>query len=52
MSDSYVRDEPADEILDLYDVLPQRVDTTPEPPRQTEDDPVTSMIKILAATWL
>lgn len=45
MSDSYVRDEPADEILDLYDVLPQRVDTTPEPPRQTEDDPVTSMIK-------
>jgi signal transduction histidine kinase len=45
MSDSYVRDEPADEVLDLYDVLPQRVDTTPELPRQTEDDPVTSMIK-------
>jgi signal transduction histidine kinase len=45
MSDSYLRDEPADEVLDLYDVLPQRVNTTPEPPRQAEDDPVTSMIK-------
>ena len=45
MSDSYVREAPADEVLDLYDVLPERVDTQREPPRPTEDDPVTSMIK-------
>jgi signal transduction histidine kinase len=42
MSDSNVRDEPADEILDLYDVLPERADARPAEP---EDDPVTSMIK-------
>jgi hypothetical protein len=39
MNDSYVRHEPADEVLDLYDVLPERA------ARPTEDDPVTSMIK-------
>src|SRR5215218_7619657 len=39
MSDSYVRGEPAEEALDLYDVLPERA------ARPTEDDPVTSMIK-------
>ena len=45
MSDSYVRDEPADEVLDLYDVLPQRVDAPHDTAHPTEDDPVTSMIK-------
>jgi signal transduction histidine kinase len=45
MNDSYVRVEPADEVLDLYDVLPERVETPLEPSRPTEDDPVTSMIK-------
>ena len=45
MSDSYVRDEPADEVLDLYDVLPERVDTPHDTAHPTEDDPVTSMIK-------
>jgi signal transduction histidine kinase len=42
MSDSNVRDEPADEVLDLYDVLPERAAARPT---ETEDDPVTSMIK-------
>jgi signal transduction histidine kinase len=45
MNSSYVRGEPADEVLDLYDVLPERVDTTQQLAHQTEDDPVTSMIK-------
>src|SRR5512132_3340218 len=45
MSDSYVRDEPADEVLDLYDVLPERVDAPRDTAHPTEDDPVTSMIK-------
>ena len=45
MSDSYVRDEPADEVLDLYDVLPERGDTSRQVAPPTEDDPVTSMIK-------
>ena len=45
MSDSYVRDEPADEVLDLYDVLPERVDAPHDTAHPTEDDPVTSMIK-------
>ena len=45
MSDSYVRDKPADEVLDLYDVLPERVDTSREVARPSEDDPVTSLIK-------
>jgi signal transduction histidine kinase len=45
MSDSDVRSEPASDVLDLYDVLPQRDDATPEPVHFTEDDPVTSMIK-------
>jgi signal transduction histidine kinase len=35
------RGESATEVLDLYDVLPERADAR----RQTEDDPVTSMIK-------
>jgi signal transduction histidine kinase len=39
MTDSYIRRAPANEVLDLYDVLPERA----APP--TEDDPVTSMIK-------
>jgi signal transduction histidine kinase len=45
MSDSDVRGEPATDVLDLYDVLPQRADATSEPVPFTEDDPVTSMIK-------
>ena len=45
MSDSYVRGEPATEVLDLYDVLPERAEVAREPGRSTEDDPVTSMIK-------
>jgi signal transduction histidine kinase len=45
MSDSDVRREPATEVLDLYDVLPQRADATQETVRSPEDDPVTSMIK-------
>ena len=45
MNDSYVRDEPADEVLDLYGVLPERVDIAHESARPTENDPVTSMIK-------
>lgn len=42
MSDSNLRDEPADEVLDLYDVLPERTEARPA---ETEDDPLTSMIK-------
>jgi signal transduction histidine kinase len=45
MTGSYVRNEPADEMLDLYDVLPERADTPRQPAPPTEDDPVTSMIK-------
>jgi hypothetical protein len=45
MSDPYLRTQPANEVLDLYDVLPERVDTQPELGQQPEDDPVTSMIK-------
>ncbi len=45
MSDSDVRRDPATEVLDLYDVLPQRADATQEPVRSADDDPVTSMIK-------
>ena len=41
MTDPYVRDQPASEVLDLYDVLPERADAAPP----TDDDPVTSMIK-------
>jgi hypothetical protein len=41
-----VRGEPANEVLDLYDVLPERVDAPRELGRPAEDDdPVTSMIK-------
>ena len=42
MSDSNLRDEPADEVLDLYDVLPERTEVRPA---ETEEDPLTSMIK-------
>ena len=42
MSDSNLRDEPAHEVLDLYDVLPERTEARPA---ETEDDPLTSMIK-------
>ena len=42
MSDSNLRDEPADEVLDPYDVLPERTEARPA---ETEDDPLTSMIK-------
>jgi signal transduction histidine kinase len=45
MSDSDVRGEPATDVLDLYDVLPQPADATPEAVHSAEDDPVTSMIK-------
>jgi signal transduction histidine kinase len=45
MSDSYVRGGPATEVLDLYDVLPERAEAARESRRSTEDDPVTSMIK-------
>jgi hypothetical protein len=60
MSDPYGRDEPPNEVFDLYDVLPEGVDAQPELGRpisfgtarttgarraETEDDPVTSMIK-------
>ena len=45
MSDSDVRRESANEVLDLYDVLPQRAVATQEPVPSAEDDPVTSMIK-------
>ena len=45
MNNSYVRGESADEVLDLYDVLPERVEGTQQFAHQTEDDPVTSMIK-------
>jgi signal transduction histidine kinase len=44
MSDSYIRGKHADEVLDLYDVLPERADSA-RVARPTEDDPVTSMIK-------
>ncbi len=45
MTDAYAREAPIDEVLDLYDVLPERVDTPRGQPRPTDDDPVTSMIK-------
>jgi hypothetical protein len=45
MSDAYVCDEPTDEVLDLYDVLPERAGTPRQLARPAEDDPVTSMIK-------
>jgi len=41
MTDPYVRDQPTSEVLDLYDVLPERADAAPP----TDDDPVTSVIK-------
>ena len=45
MSNPYVRNEPATEVLDLYVVLPDGAEAAREPGRPTEDDPVTSMIK-------
>src|SRR5215211_352560 len=45
MTESYVREAPTDEVLDLYDVLRERVDNPRQQPRPNEDDPVTSMIK-------
>jgi signal transduction histidine kinase len=41
MTNPDVRGQSATEVLDLYDVLPERADAR----RQTEDDPVISMIK-------
>ena len=45
MTNPYVHGEPATEVLDLYDVLPERADAQRDPARPMEDDPVTSMIK-------
>ena len=51
MTDPDVRAEPATEVLDLYDVLPERAAESPPSisgtarATGTEDDPVTSMIK-------
>jgi Putative sensor len=47
MTDPDVRAEPATEVLDLYDVLPDRAAARATEARsgQSEDDPVTSMIK-------
>jgi signal transduction histidine kinase len=45
MTNTSAREAPTDEVLDLYDVLPERLDTPREQPRPNEDDPVTSMIK-------
>jgi signal transduction histidine kinase len=47
MTDPDVRAEPATEVLDLYDVLPDRAAARATDARsgQSEDDPVTSMIK-------
>src|SRR5512133_3241403 len=42
MSDSNLRDAPAGEVVDLYDVLPERTEARPA---ETEDDSLTSMIK-------
>jgi signal transduction histidine kinase len=45
MTNPDVPAQPATEVLDLYDVLPERVDAPLEPARPAEDDPVMSMIK-------
>jgi signal transduction histidine kinase len=45
MTNPDVPAQPATEVLDLYDVLPERVDAPLEPARPAEDDPLTSMIK-------
>jgi signal transduction histidine kinase len=45
MTNPDVHAEPATEVLDLYDVLPERADAQRDPARSVEDDPVTSMIK-------
>ncbi len=45
MTNPYVPAQPATEVLDLYDVLPERIDAPLDPARPAEDDPVTSMIK-------
>ena len=45
MTNPDVHAEPASEVLDLYDVLPERGDAARVPARPTQDDPVTSLIK-------
>jgi hypothetical protein len=45
MTNPDVPAQPASEVLDLYDVLSERVDAPLEPARPAENDPVTSMIK-------
>jgi len=45
MTNPDVQAEPATEVFDLYDVLPERGATPLDPARPTEDDPLTSMIK-------
>jgi signal transduction histidine kinase len=45
MTNPDVHAEPATEVLDLYDDLPERGDALRDPARPSEDDPVTSMIK-------
>jgi signal transduction histidine kinase len=45
MTNPDVPAQPATEVLDLYDVLPERVDAPLEPARPAQDDPVVSMIK-------
>jgi signal transduction histidine kinase len=45
MTNPDVHAEPATEVLDLYDVLPERGDALRDPARPTQDDPMTSMIK-------
>jgi hypothetical protein len=45
MTNPYVHGEPATEVLDLYDVLPERAEAQRDPARPMEDDPVASMIK-------
>jgi signal transduction histidine kinase len=45
MTNPYVDAEPATEVLDLYDALPEHGDVLRNPTRPAEDDPVTSMIR-------
>ena len=45
MTNPDVHTKPATEVLDLYDVLPERGDALRGRARPMEDDPVTSMIK-------
>jgi signal transduction histidine kinase len=45
MTNPDVHAEPATDVLDLYDVLPERGDAPRDLARPTQDDPMTSMIK-------